>query len=138
MDAGIWIDLANAHLDRSELIARNQIGLVEQHDIGKGKLFLRFVRSIELAQEVLGVDNCYDRSDAIARLEAFSEMAPRRVQESGSRPAGPAFRMIGRSCRCDGQRRCWPIAMGLPLASPTARDASLQAGVQARISAAIL
>jgi hypothetical protein len=46
---------------RGELIARNQIGLVEQHDIGKGKLFLRFVRSIELAQEMLGVNNCYDR-----------------------------------------------------------------------------
>ena len=35
---------------------------------------------------------------------------PRTVQENGSRPGGPAFRMIGRSCRCDGQRLVSRIA----------------------------
>src|ERR1700736_6739028 len=60
MDAGIRIDSANARFDRGEIIPGDQIGLVEQHDIGETKLLLRLRGSIDLAEKVLGVDHRHD------------------------------------------------------------------------------
>jgi hypothetical protein len=52
VELGIGIDPADARFDRRELIARNQVGLVEQHDIGERNLILRFVSAVNLNQEM--------------------------------------------------------------------------------------
>ena len=77
----------------------NQIGLVEQHDIGKGKLFLRFVRSIELAQEVLGVDNSYDRIELGFAMDVL-------IDKEGLRDRG-------RICKACGFDQ-YPVESSLP------------------------
>ena len=51
------IDPANALLDIRKLIVGHQVGLVEKHNIGKGQLFLRFVRLVDLVEQVLGIDD---------------------------------------------------------------------------------
>jgi hypothetical protein len=54
MDAGVGIDLPDDPRVSTvaKLIAGNQIGLVEEYDIGEGKLLLRFVSAVDLAQEM--------------------------------------------------------------------------------------
>ena len=57
VNTGIGIDPANARFDRGEVVRRDQIGLVEQHDVGETKLLLRLRSAIDLTKEVLGVDH---------------------------------------------------------------------------------
>jgi hypothetical protein len=57
VNTGIGIDPANARFDRGEVVRRDQIGLVEQHDVGETKLLLRLRSTIDLTKKVLGVDH---------------------------------------------------------------------------------
>lgn len=62
IDAGRGIDDAYRCLDAFELLGRYEIGLVEQHDVGKGDLVLGFPAVLQAERQVLGVN---ERDDGV-------------------------------------------------------------------------
>src|SRR3974390_1408017 len=62
MDLRKWVDRADARFDDPKLSGRDEIGLIEQYDVGEGELLLRFMGLIDLGQHVFGVDH---RDDGI-------------------------------------------------------------------------
>jgi hypothetical protein len=61
MDFCEAIDITNALLDSCNLICGNQVAFVENDDIGEGELFFDFVGLVDLAQQMIGIDDGYDR-----------------------------------------------------------------------------
>jgi hypothetical protein len=93
MDARVGIDLPDARFDRCKLVGGNQIGLVEEHDVGEGELLLRFVSMIDLAQEMLGIDHGHDgvelglAADIFVHEEGLRDR--RRIGEPGGLDQDP-------------------------------------------------
>ena len=61
MNDGARIDGANPPLNRRQFRRINQIGLVEEDDVGKGDLVLGLGRVVQPEQEMLGIGDSHHR-----------------------------------------------------------------------------
>ena len=86
MQPRIRIDAADARLDFGEFGRRDQIGLVDEDDVGKGDLVLRLGRILEPVLEPFGVGDGDDRIQ-LGLAPTFSSM--KNVCATGAGSASP-------------------------------------------------
>ena len=104
MQPGVGVDGADARLDLAQLGRRDEIGLVEDDDVGEGDLVLRLRRVAQAGGEPFGVGDRHDRVE------------PRRVahvlvDEEGLRHR----RGVGEARRLDDDRVELALALHQPL-----------------------
>ncbi len=81
------VDGAHGLLDLRELFRRDEIGLVEQHDVGEGDLVLGLAAVLQAQRQVLGIDEGDDRvefglgADVVVHEEGLGD--GNRVGEAG-------------------------------------------------------
>ena len=61
VDDGMRVDPPDPPLERGEVVGRNQVGLVEENDVGEAELFLGLRRVEEAKREVFGVGDRHHR-----------------------------------------------------------------------------
>ena len=87
MDLGDLVQAADVLLDLVQFLRGCEIGLVEQDQVGEGDLLARFGRLLELAGDVLGVDDGHHAverelaPDALVGIEALRHR--RRLRQPG-------------------------------------------------------
>ena len=60
VDAGGRVDGADGRLDLRQFFRGHQVGLVQEHDVGKGDLVFGFATILQAQRQVLGIDQCDD------------------------------------------------------------------------------
>jgi hypothetical protein len=86
VDRGQRVDALDAGLDVTQVVFRDQVGLVQHDLVGEGDLLDGLAAVGQSQQDVLGVDHGGDRIELSARLDVFIDEEGLRHRPGSARP----------------------------------------------------